>query len=154
MYKHILAAIDLDEDHELIVEKAAEMARIHDAKLGLIHVVRHEFTGTAWTPSVGGYGLPGLPTAADIKKKADAARAVLDDLAKRHQPPAASNHVWIASSVRSAVREVALKEKADLIVIGSHMRSRLERLLYNSAGYQIVRESPCDVLVVDQPDGA
>lgn len=152
MYKHILAAIDFAEGHELIVEKAAAMAGTVGATLSLIHVVRHEFTGSAWTPSVGGYGLTGLPTSADIKKKADAAGAALDDLAKRYQPAAAARHVWIATSVRSAVREVALKEKADLIVIGSHLRNRLERLLYNSAGYQIVRKAPCDVLVVDQPD--
>lgn len=151
MYKHVLVAIDFDKGHELIIERAAAIARSFGAKLSQIHVVRHEFVSTAWAPSAAGYGFTGLPTEAEIRKKADAANTKLEALSERYQPKA-ENKVWIASSVKTAVREAALKQDADLIVIGSHVRNRLERLLFNSAGYQIVREAPCDVLVIDQPN--
>lgn len=151
MYKHVLAAVDFDKGHELIIERAAAIAQSFGAVLSQVHVVQHEFVSAAWAPSAAGFGFVGLPTEAEIRKKAEEAKTRLEALSKRFQPPA-ENRVWIASSVKSAVREAALKQSADLIVIGSHVRNRAERLLFNSAGYQIVREAPCDVLVVDQPD--
>lgn len=37
-YKHILVAIDLSQESQLIVNKAADLAKALDAKLSLIHI--------------------------------------------------------------------------------------------------------------------
>ncbi|MDG6896871.1 universal stress protein [Actinobacillus delphinicola] len=38
MYQHILVAVDLSEDSEILVKKAATIAKLHNAKLSIIHV--------------------------------------------------------------------------------------------------------------------
>ncbi|WP_032093981.1 MULTISPECIES: universal stress protein UspA [Necropsobacter] len=38
MYKHILVAIDLSDESPFLLEKAAGVAKRHDAKLSIIHV--------------------------------------------------------------------------------------------------------------------
>ncbi|WP_086981970.1 universal stress protein [Vibrio aphrogenes] len=37
-YKHILVAVDLSDDSEILVKKAADLAKACDAKLSLIHI--------------------------------------------------------------------------------------------------------------------
>ncbi|TGZ98928.1 universal stress protein UspA [Rodentibacter pneumotropicus] len=38
MYKHVLVAVDLSDESEFLVKKAAGIAKHHDAKLSIIHV--------------------------------------------------------------------------------------------------------------------
>lgn len=48
----------------------------------------------------------------------------------------------------TAIVEQAKKWRADLIVVGSHDRSLVERLLVGSVSDKLVKLSPCSVLVV------
>ena len=41
----------------------------------------------------------------------------------------------------------------DLIVMGTHGRTGLERLLMGSVAEKVMREAPCSVLVVKLPKG-
>jgi len=52
---------------------------------------------------------------------------------------------------RSVLVEAARREKADLLVIGSHGRSGVARLLLGSVAAHIVGHAPCNVLVVKRP---
>lgn len=38
MYKHILVAVDLSDESEFLLKKAADIAKRHEAKLSIIHV--------------------------------------------------------------------------------------------------------------------
>jgi nucleotide-binding universal stress UspA family protein len=49
---------------------------------------------------------------------------------------------------RSKIVDVASKWKADLIVVGSHGRTGLKRLLMGSVAEAVVRHAPCSVHVV------
>jgi nucleotide-binding universal stress UspA family protein len=49
---------------------------------------------------------------------------------------------------RGKIVDVASKWKADLIVVGSHGRTGLERLLMGSVAEAVVRHAPCSVHVV------
>ena len=49
---------------------------------------------------------------------------------------------------REALIEMARREGADLIVVGSHGRSGLTKLLMGSVASHVVTHAPCDVLVV------
>ncbi len=52
---------------------------------------------------------------------------------------------------RSAIVEHAERLAADLVVVGSHGRSGLARLLMGSVANYVVAHSPCNVLVVKAP---
>ena|SRR5437870_3520804 len=61
-----------------------------------------------------------------------------------------------ATSYLKAVRlrrssAYATEQAVDLIVMGTHGRTGLERLLMGSVAEQIVRGAPCSVLVVKMP---
>ena len=52
---------------------------------------------------------------------------------------------------RSILVEAARREKAGLLVIGSHGRSGMAKLLLGSVASYVIGHSPCSVLVVKQP---
>ena len=54
----------------------------------------------------------------------------------------------LAGDPREAIIDMARREAADLIVVGSHGRSGLTKLLMGSVASHIVTHAPCDVLVV------
>ena len=49
---------------------------------------------------------------------------------------------------RLAIVDTAIEEKVDLVVVGSHGRSGLEKLLMGSVASHVVTHAPCSVLVV------
>jgi nucleotide-binding universal stress UspA family protein len=52
---------------------------------------------------------------------------------------------------RKELVELAKKEHADLVVVGSHGRTGLSRLVLGSVASHVVTHAPCSVLVVKQP---
>lgn len=54
----------------------------------------------------------------------------------------------VVGDPREAILDLARREHADLIVVGSHGRSGLTKLLLGSVASHIVTHAPCDVLVV------
>jgi len=55
---------------------------------------------------------------------------------------------------REAIVHAARADNADLIVMGSHGRSGLAKLLLGSVASYVVSHAPCSVLVVKLPAGA
>jgi nucleotide-binding universal stress UspA family protein len=55
-----------------------------------------------------------------------------------------------AEAVRN-ILDVARRWPADLIVVGSHGRSALQKLIYGSVSEAVVRHAPCSVEVVPLP---
>ena len=53
----------------------------------------------------------------------------------------------------TAILEHAKEWGADLIVVGSHDRSRVERFLMGSVAESVVKHAPCSVLVLKHPAG-
>jgi nucleotide-binding universal stress UspA family protein len=52
---------------------------------------------------------------------------------------------------REAIVETARLEKADLVVVGSHGRTGLDKLLMGSVASHVVTHAPCSVMVVKLP---
>lgn len=58
---------------------------------------------------------------------------------------------WPVADPRHALLEAAAGEKADLIVLGSHGRSGISKLLIGSVASHVVTHAHCNVLVVKKP---
>jgi nucleotide-binding universal stress UspA family protein len=60
---------------------------------------------------------------------------------------------WITSEGDPAleIEELASNMKCDLIVMGSHGRSGLARLLMGSVAEHVVRKAECPVLIIKKP---
>jgi len=55
---------------------------------------------------------------------------------------------------RETLLDVARAERADLIVVGSHGRSGIAKMMLGSVSSHVVTHAPCSVLVVKQPGRA
>jgi len=66
-------------------------------------------------------------------------------------PAVGFEHKLLAGDPATAIVDAAENENADLIVMGSHGRTGLTRLLMGSVAEAVVRKAKCPVLTVKQP---
>lgn len=139
-YKHILAAIDLNEEASEVLNNVRNLARLYDARWSVVSVIR---------PLT--YGYTGIETAtlghAVLNFEVEAqvmARKRLAELCA--EVPEDRRHVLIGSPAVE-VRACAKAIGADLIVIGSHGQHGLGLILGSTAN-GVLHGSPCDVLTI------
>ena len=65
----------------------------------------------------------------------------------------ASHHGFLEGDPATEVVRYARDASMDLVVMGTHGRTGLERLLMGSVAEKVLREAPCSVLVVKLPKG-
>ena len=138
IYQNILAAIDLNEEADKVVEKAHQIALQNDAKLTLIHVT---------DPLSYAYG-------GDIPMDLSAIQKQLHDHAEERmkafveqQNLGAIHQLLVSGHIETEVHRVANELSTDLIVVGSHGRHGLA-LLLGSTSNGILHGATCDVLAV------
>jgi nucleotide-binding universal stress UspA family protein len=140
--KHILLTTDFSDASEEAVLKAAELARADGAKLTVLHVRRHPPAAPeAVVPS------DAIATAADLE--ADDRRA-LNDLASTLLSEVEDVSLVTVEHVSAPVGicNYADRHDVDLIVIGTHGRTGMPRLLIGSVAERVVRHANCPILVV------
>ncbi|MFN4260261.1 MAG: universal stress protein [Gemmataceae bacterium] len=64
-----------------------------------------------------------------------------------------AQHVFLQGDPASEIVRYTTDTAMDLIVMGTHGRTGLERLLLGSVAERVMREAPCSVLVVKLPKG-
>jgi len=60
-------------------------------------------------------------------------------------------HMLLLGDPAQAIAEIAEREQCDLIVLGTHGRTGLTRLLMGSVAEAVVRRAKCPVLTIKQP---
>lgn len=144
MFKHLLVPVDGSPTAMLAVEKAAGLAKAFDSAVTLVSVVdNYPFTG------LGGdyvFGQVEYLTAATANANAaldKAAQALAAQGVQVTGRRVIEEHV-IHDGILGAVAETS----ADLIVMGSHGRHGLEKLLLGSVTLRVLGRSTVPVLVV------
>jgi len=137
MYKNILFATDLSNEHSHLTQKAADVAKLFKAKLFLLHVI--ELPATVQIAQ----GLGFTELANPVK---DDAQTVLAMMGETCNIPLDQQFVEIGS-VRDQVFQKVKELNCELIIIGSHSPGSLPSLLGSSA-HAIVHHAPCDVLTL------
>ena len=133
-YKHILFATDLTEFCNKIIPKVKKLAELYGAKISLIHVLEEAST----------FGYPGIPyPESSIKERV---KNTMSEFAENFQVPSERQYIEFGS-VKGQVLSYANSIRADLIVVGSHGRHGLARLLGSSAN-AIASGAECDVLIL------
>jgi len=79
-----------------------------------------------------------------------------EDIAKRYAGQLeGSSHtirsMAVAADPREAIVDLATREGVDLIVVGSHGRTGLKKLVMGSVSSHVIAHAPCSVLVVKLP---
>jgi nucleotide-binding universal stress UspA family protein len=134
--RRLLVPLDGSPTAAAAIGPAAELARLFGAEVRLLRAVEP---------------MPVLAPTADnpmFEGLADRARTDLAVVAAglRDKDVAAETRVAVNEPAAGAI--LAAAESADLIVLGTHGRGRLGRLLLGSVTDKVVRAAPCPVLVV------
>lgn len=143
MFKHILLATDGSASAEHAAHKAMELARIHGAQLTAVYVVDpYPYLGIGEANPLGFQSY--MAAAQEVSTKAF---THLADLAKAAGVQLQVRLVEDMHAVRG-ILQAADEATADLIVVGSHGRGALEKLVLGSVAGKVVAQSTRPVLVV------
>ena len=146
MYRRILVPIDGSHTSALGLEEAIRLAKNQHAKLRLVHVV-DEF---ALTQNYDGMALINADKLIDSLRdsgRQTIARAIA--LARRHGVKAESAlFESLSGRVSEHILGEAKKWRADLIVMGTHGRRGVNRLVLGSDAEVVLRSTPVPVLLV------
>lgn len=144
-YRKMLLAIDLAHDNHEVIEQGADLARRYSATLLLVYVIEPLPPDIVAGPFP--LGVPSMAGDPEMEQaRLDNARAGLDEYAASHGVPDAQRFVR-AGATTDIILELAKSEEVDLILVGSHGRKGLSRLLGSTAS-AIVHQAGCDVLTV------
>jgi len=139
---HILLTTDFSAASEEAVAKAGEMARATGARLTVLHVHRRAPAAPEAVVPADKY-----VTSADLDAEV---HQNLEDLRRTLLQGVESVSLMSLESVSTplAICDYAEKHGVDLIVIGTHGRTGVPRLLIGSVAERVVRHASCPVLVV------
>ena len=130
----ILFPTDFSHTGDEALALATSLARDTGAKLLIVHV---EEPPVAYGGGEMYYGVPDPNT--------DQLRDMLHEV-KPADPNVEVEHHLITGDPSSAIPRFAESEEVDMVVLGTHGRTGLTRLLMGSVAEAIVRRSPCPVL--------
>jgi len=139
VYQHVLAVVDLGENSAAVLQHAAPVAELCDARLTVLHVVNY-----SPSPDID-YVLP--PSDETENKMIKSAEKRLQELLEREALTRGVETVVVSGRPKVEIVRAAEREKADLIVIGAHGRHGLTGLL-GSTTDRVLHHATCDVLTV------
>ena len=144
LFRKILHPTDFSDLSQAALHYAADMAHDHGGRLLILHAV--ETLG------------PENVTYGDVSRLQPAAyrQRLWDDLHKVKPPRSDIEVEYLLSeqAPAAAIVQVAAEKAIDLIVMASHGRTGLRRLLMGSVAEKVLRAAHCPVLVVKTPAAA
>ncbi|MES3004182.1 MAG: universal stress protein [Pseudomonadota bacterium] len=144
MYKRILVPVDASETSNRALAAAIEMAQAFNARLRLLHVVEV----SSYLAGIDMYGAYSGEVIAAMTRAGE--KTVADGL-RIAQAAGVEADCMVHDKFGALGESVATAAKlwdADLVVVGSHGRRGIGRVLMGSGAEQIVRLSPVPVLVI------
>lgn len=146
MFHHILLPIDGSPTSQLAVSRAATLAQLTQAKISVIYVIDpYPFTGVGADFAVG---------QANYTSAANAEADLAMSVARKELEAAGlscDTQVIESSAVAKGILDAAHAVGADLIVMGSHGRRGLEKLVLGSVAQRVVSHADITVMVVRDP---
>lgn len=137
-YNKILAAVDLTDESDQVIERARSLANLYNCDLDIVHVI--EPLGYAY-----GGDIP-MDLTEVQQQLEDHAKQYLVQAGSKYQVPANQQHVIIGRP-ETEIHRLSEDSNFDLVVVGSHGRHGIQLLLGSTAN-GILHGAKCDVLAV------
>jgi len=138
-FKNILVAVDVSNEASTVLKKAIDISVKFNSKISVLHVVEPVIIDPAieLTPIFSN----------DIETAlVDRANNFLAEEIKKYDKYNIEFRVLLGS-IKRTVHQEAIDSSADLIVVGTHGRHGIGRLLGSTAS-AVLHGAPCDVLIV------
>jgi nucleotide-binding universal stress UspA family protein len=139
---NILVSLDISESTDKVVDAAKQLAEAMSAKLYLMHVAEPE-------PDFIGYGVGPQTVRDSVSEEFHKEHALIQELAESlRQKGLDATSLLIQGSTVEAILKQADKLEAQMIVMGSHGRGAIYKVLVGSVSEGVLQGSKCPVLVV------
>lgn len=147
-YKNILVGVDGSDQANLAYERAIEVARRNEGRVIVAHIIENQI-----------YTLMGYSTLNDnlIDQETESAKELLNDC--KNYASSVDFHkveavVTYGSPKEMMSHELPEKYDVDLIMVGQSGLNAVERMMMGSVSSYIIRQAPCDVLIVHSEKAA
>jgi len=146
--KNILVATDFGEAADSALSYGKELAGRFGATLHVLNVVENFYVTTFGAETYAAF-VPEMQ-----RELETAARKRLDEVLidSDGSGPATKAVVMTSGSAAYAIVDYASEHSIDLIIMGTHGRGGLAKLMMGSVAERVVRISPCPVLTVRHPE--
>jgi nucleotide-binding universal stress UspA family protein len=134
--RQILVPFDWAESSHLAFQLAASLAREYGAQLSVLYAVP--------LPVVA-YGPPPENYLLHLREELCCM--------KPSDPKTCVKYLLVEGPAATAILQTATETHCDLIVMGTHGRTGLKRLLMGSVAEEVVRKAPCPVMIVKNQVG-
>lgn len=144
--KNILVATDFSEPSSVALAYGRELAKSYRATLHVLHVVENVMGH--YSPEIG-------LTSPVLQEKIEAvAHRDLETLVSADDRQMLDIKLLVqrGPTVAGGIEDYARAQSIDLVVVGTHGRSGIQRVLMGSVAERVVRTAPCPVLAVRTPE--
>ena len=138
-FKNILVATDFSEASTNALHCAAQITEVNAAQLFIVHALSPE-------PLLG-VPLDPLPASTDrelSEAKLNVEKAVSTELIHHLHP----KEIVARGPIREVVLDAIQRNKIDLLVLGTHGRTGIRKIVLGSISENLFRRAPCPVLTV------
>jgi len=143
--KSILFPTDFSEGSAEALKYAVEFAKKYDAKLYVIHIIYDVAKASGWY-------VPHISMDKLYQDIQEGAKKELDNFGVEELSGIKNiERVVITGIPHQEIIAFATSKKVDMIIIGTHGRTGIDRILFGSTAAQVVRNAPCPVLTVRLP---
>ena len=144
-YQHILVGIDFAESTSKILTHAVDIAQRNNASISLLHIVEY-------LPPIDSAYEPVLASNWDINEGELIEQGKLSLEQLSHSYPLDSLQSGyklkvLTGTPKTIISNYAKEHNCDLIILGSHGRHGIQRLLGSTAS-AILNDMPCDILAL------
>ena len=144
-FTKILSAIDFSENSECAFDYALILATKFDAELTILHAINEPV-------DLRGFYVPHISFEQLEKEIEESAAKMMEEFCRTKLGTFSNYKTVIVTGVPcDEITAAAAKIDASLIVLGTHGRTGLDRILFGSTAERVVRSAGCPVLTVRLP---
>ena len=145
--KTFLVPVDFSPITDQVIESAMAFARAFNGKVMLLHVVQAPVITTAE------YALPVevIQEAVSVSKNASE-KKLAHYVGQFHQAGLACTGKTMVGAPVPLIREEAVKNSADFILMGSHGHGKLYDFLVGSTASGVIKKAKCGVIIIPSVD--
>ncbi len=148
-FQRILIGIDDSKYAEHAAEYGFELAHAFKSEVGLVHIVEPMVMSQTNDPGIlGSMTASVVPEMEIYNIKSEYSENLISHTIKKFAGDLQVSHFNEFGSTAEGIIDCANQFKADLIVIGTHSRTGLDRFFMGSIAEHVIRHSSVPVLVV------
>ncbi len=159
----LLVAIDLSESSQKVVEQAKTLAKALSAKIWLLHVADVDFVqivgseamSFAGDPAMASFALDSIEIRDVVANKLKDEHRHLQQLSQEFRSMGINCYARLAQGPKvETILQEADKLSVDMVILGSHGKGIVDRLLIGSISEGVLHKSSVPVLIIPTQDRA